>query len=368
MSRYLINQQQGVDPDARALLDVAKLATLVEAAVPTTQYITAIGNDTLQIDEGCIFSIGGSAVIRTNPAVLSAASNLDTGTSFEAGKDYYIYVCDPGGDGNEVYMISKNATYPAGFSATTSRKIGGFHYGKKRRVNASLDPVNTSDAVKGSGWESAIDNAILPRSVWTLKHRPKCSPEGMVLLTSGVWVDIYQASDDGAGGLQSKIGQLPLTGTEGLNWYNFVERALKSGKRLLSYAEWTEAAYGSPQGTDGDNVNAWTKTTNTARTTTGAVDRAVSSIGCRDCVGNVFEWLDELVVRWDSTSPSWAYRDVLGAGNGKAYMLTDTALVALIAGGHWTNGVSAGCRCVGTSYCPWNVGVSTGSRCGSDSL
>ena len=34
----------------------------------------------------------------------------------------------------------------------------------------------------------------VPRSVWTLGHRPKCSPEGMVYLGGGTWVDIYPVS------------------------------------------------------------------------------------------------------------------------------------------------------------------------------
>jgi hypothetical protein len=368
MSKYLVNQQAGVDPDARALLSVEKFATLAEPILPQSKYITALGNDTLQIEEGCIFSIGGAAVIKTSPTVLSAAQNLDTGTAFEVGKDYFIYACDPGGDGNEVYMISKNATYPAGFSGTTSRKIGGFHYGKKRRANAALEPVNTSDAVKGSGWESAIDNAILPRSVWTLTHRPKCDPAGMVYLTSGVWVDIYLASDDGAGGLQSKLGQLPLTGTEGLNWFDFSKRAMVSGKRLLTVSEWIEAAYGSPQGADANNDNAWAKTTNTARTTTGAVDRAVSVLGCRDCVGNVNEWLDEHFNVDGATATANAWVDVVGAGNGKVYMGMATAWHTMIAGGYWNSGVPAGCRCFYLNNYPWTVNAGIGARCGCDSL
>jgi hypothetical protein len=38
----------------------------------------------------------------------------------------------------------------------------------------------------------------------------------------------------------------------------------------------------------------------------------------------------------------------------------------LIAGGNWTNGVNAGCRCVNTNNYPWNVNVNIGSRCGCD--
>ena len=91
-----------------------------------------------------------------------------------------------------------------------------------------------------------ISNGIVPRSVWTLGHRPKCSPEGMVYLGGGTWVDIYLNSDDGAKGLKSEYGCAPMTGTESMNWYNFVERLAKSGKRLPNYAEFCAYALALP--------------------------------------------------------------------------------------------------------------------------
>lgn len=91
--------------------------------------------------------------------------------------------------------------------------------------------------------QSMESNGIVPRSVWTLGHRPKCSPEGMVYLGGGTWVDIYLNSDDGAKGLKSEYGCAPMTGTESMNWYNFVERLAKSGKRLPNYAEFCAYVY-----------------------------------------------------------------------------------------------------------------------------
>jgi len=91
--------------------------------------------------------------------------------------------------------------------------------------------------------------------------------------------------------------------TEGLNWYSFVERAAKVGKRLLTYAEWIAAAQDSPQGLDGSNANAWTAHDQTQ----GAIPPGLSltphpSITYATVVGNVYEWLDEMVVRWDSAA------------------------------------------------------------------
>ena len=91
------------------------------------------------------------------------------------------------------------------------------------------------------------------------------------------WGDIYLSSDNGASGLQSKKGAVPITGTEGLNWYIANERAMRVGKRLPTYAEFCKGAYGSPQGADGNNTYAWSATSNTARTTCGNVKNAVSA-------------------------------------------------------------------------------------------
>ena len=121
------------------------------------------------------------------------------------------------------------------------------------------------------------------------------------------WGDIYLSSDNGASGLQSKKGVVPITGTEGLNWYIANERAMRVGKRLPTYAEFCKGAYGSPQGENGNNTYAWSATSNTARTTCGNVKNAVSATNVRDLVGNVWKWLDEFI--HDPTGSSWNWYD-----------------------------------------------------------
>ena len=56
--------------------------------------------------------------------------------------------------------------------------------------------------------------------------------------------------------MKSEYGCAPMTGTESMNWYNFVERLAKSGKRLPNYAEFCAYAFGSPAGLDNANTNA----------------------------------------------------------------------------------------------------------------
>ena len=380
MSRIFVDDV--TKTDRRALLNVNKLATISDIVAPTSQYLYASGANEITVIEGCVIAVGGAGIFQTGNTVLNA-SNLDIGAAFAVGSDYYVYICDSRQDAqDEQYIISLNSTYPSGWNASNSRKIGGFHYGRCRKINDNLQPVNSSGAVFGTGWESAVSNGIVPRSVWTLGHRPKCSPEGMVYLGGGTWVDIYLNSDDGAQGLKSEYNCAPMTGTEGMNWYTFTERLMKSGKRMPDYSEFCAYAFGSPQGLDGANTNAWTATTNTGRGTTGSVVNAVSAVGCVDAVGRVWEWLNDLITRaehatnadyhptaawgWDKKSPLRDNATKYDVGN--IYQYYAYSLAALIAGGGWGDGVSAGARAVACNDCPWNVGTHLGVRGACDSM
>lgn len=380
MSRIFVDDV--TKTDRRALLNVNKLATISDIVAPTSQYLYASGANEITVIEGCVIAVGGAGIFKTGNTVLNA-SNLDIGAAFAVGSDYYVYICDSRQDAqDEQYIISLNSTYPSGWNASNSRKIGGFHYGRCRKINDNMQPVNSSGAIFGTGWESAVSNGILPRSVWTLGHRPKCSPEGMVYLGGGTWIDIYLNSDDGAQGLKSEYNCAPMTGTEGMNWYTFTERLMKSGKRMPDYSEFCAYAFGSPQGLDGANTNAWTATTNTGRGTTGSVVNAVSAVGCVDAVGRVWEWLNDLITRaehatntefhptvawgWDKKSPLRDNATKYDVGN--IYQYYAYSLAALIAGGRWSNGVRAGARAVHCSPYPWGVHTAVGVRGACDSM
>ena len=380
MSRIFVDDV--TKTDRRALLNVNKLATISDIVAPTSQYLYASGANEITVIEGCVIAVGGAGIFKTGNTVLNA-SNLDVGAAFSVGCDYYVYICDSRQDAqDEQYIISLNSTYPSGWNASNSRKIGGFHYGRCRKINDNLQPVNSSGAIFGTGWESAVSNGIVPRSVWTLGHRPKCSPEGMVYLGGGTWVDIYLNSDDGAQGLKSEYNCAPMTGTEGMNWYTFTERLMKSGKRMPDYSEFCAYAFGSPQGLDGANTNAWTATTNTGRGTTGSVVNAVSAVGCVDAVGRVWEWLNDLITRaehatnaeyhptaawgWDKKSPLRDNATKYDVGN--IYQYYAYSLAALIAGGGWGNGVHAGARAVHCADYPWFVDTRIGVRGACDSM
>ena len=167
-----------------------------------------------------------------------------------------------------------------------------------------------------------------------------------------------------------------------MNWYNFVERLAKSGKRLPNYAEFCAYAFGSPAGLDNANTNAWSATSNTGRGVTGSVVNAVSSVGVVDAVGRVWEWLDELITRAEhatnadyhaSVAWGWDKKSPLNTGEksydvGNIYQYYAYSLAALIAGGDWDNGASCGARAVNCNNYPWNVVTNIGARGACDSL
>jgi hypothetical protein len=322
--------------------------------------------------------------------------DIDIGGSLQVGKDYYVYLVDDGAGG--LLVISANATFPDGAAADNSRKLGGFHYGHIRCVNSRYAPVDSNGVVYGATgliWQNNVVTGIVPNSVWDLKNRPNCSPEGMVLVGNR-WVDIYKASIaesvtfEGSGNglfvanglLQSKYGQLPVTGTEGLNWYSFQELAARSGKRLQTYAEFVQGAAGNPGGQDSADDYGWTKTSNSVRARTGCKVNpstglydaaagikpyAISAHNLVDAIGNVWEWVNDTSI-YDGGSTSWAWRDVLGADKGRLYAVLDTGLHAFICGGDWHIGVDCGGRAVHLYYYPWYVDTYFGSRLACDKL
>jgi len=340
--------------------------------------------DTLNIPQGMV-NIGGNgkgymlaAQVDFDP-VLEA--NRDSSfTALAVGDDIYIYATQYA-SGTAKIVSSKNSTFPTGYTATNSRKIGGFHYGRARVVDVNGTPIDGAGAVYGADvttpWEANVTNgAIVPNSCWDLQNRPTCDPTGMAKV-GNFWVDIYLASANvapvvtngklSAGTSQSAYGGTPLTGTELLNQYLFNELASRTGKRLLSLSEHHQISEGSPQGNGADNINAWSATTNPGRAITGTVVNAISANNFIDCVGNVWEWLDEFMQKPTGATPAY-YDPMAGQGVGQLYMYEATGLAAVITGGNWSDGVFAGSRSVSLNSSPWSVNTSIGSRFACDAL
>ena len=306
----------------------------------------------------------------TNRAAIEfdPAENLDTGDTLSHGKDYYVYITLTGT--TIAIVVSLNSTYPDGFNANNSRKIGGFHVGHIRKVSddglwVPIDSAGNKFGSSGTKWQD--------KNLWEGIYIPSVD-EAITFMAGTNGLSVAE------GKLKIAYGELPATGTEGLNQFNFNELAARQGLRLLSYDEWMQGAFGSPQGEDGSNNYGWTKTTNTARCRTGCqVDPstgefdnvngvkpyAISAKNVVDCAGNVYEWTKSYSLDYSSAT-SWNWQNVLGANQGQAYLPNSTGLRALICGANWNNGVNCGPRTVNGNNYPWNVNTNIGSRLACD--
>jgi hypothetical protein len=401
--RYILDYDASHEPpagtDASAevfsgLIDLHKKGVRI---LEKKNQFTYPSSDVIVVKQGTIIALFNSLwrTFEVHEDIELNAEDIDIGGSFQVGIDYYVYLVD-NGEGGEL-VISANSTFPNGASVDNSRKLGGFHFGHIRCVNSRYVPIDSNGVVYGTTgtiWKNNVTIGIVPNSVWDLKNRPNCSPEGMVLVGNR-WVDIYKASvaesitfENSTNGLfvangllQSKYGQLPATGTEGLNWYSFQELAARSGKRLQTYGEFVQGAAGNPGGQDSADDYGWTKTSNSARARTGCrvnpstglydsasgiKPYAISAYNLVDAIGNVREWADELTIRQDSTS--WAWQDVLGADKGKAYLPNNVGMSAFGCGGDWNLGVHCGGRAVHLNDYPWGVVTYFGSRLACDKL
>jgi len=258
---------------------------------------------------------------------INAESNLDTGTSLSAGTDYYVYVVD-NADGMSSLVVSLNSTYPDGYTADNSRKIGGFH--------CLCADVGTISGHYLSGY---VAGDILPQSVWCLNHRPESEPEGMVYDPgTGKWVDIYLASVQ-SGELGSVNGATIADGAsaEAFHWYKFDQWLRRIKKRFPFQGEFVSMSLGSNQGT---NIAGDSDPGTTGGHSDTAGRRMISDIGCEDCCGALFQWGIEAAASGGGTAWSDAYDSNDSDVAGQHYEVPNRPRF----GGSWDDGSWCGSR------------------------
>lgn len=266
---------------------------------------------------------------------------MDTGAaSLTAGTDYYIYAVKKDITNNETSEIVKtveikaslNSTYPQGYTAATSRKIGGFH-----TLCAAVTSSNAPALPANSLWSShpAIGyNAgdIIPNSVWCLSNRPQSEPEGMAYIEPiDMWVDIYKQSGTGAS-TKSAYGATVTDNRQPINhqW----DLQLKN-KRPARDCEFTVFAEGSNQKTAiYGSASPNPKTTGGHTDTAGK--RMISGFFIEECCGYMWEWLDEIAPVGGSGFVSYGDDNSRGQSYGMPYVLS--------AGGAWPDSSSCGSR------------------------
>lgn len=229
-------------------------------------------------DRNAVISIGLDAV--SDPGAINVWLDDIKTTSTESGQDYFVYACD--NSGSLVFKISKASTFPAGFAAATSRKLGGFHTLARAVGTIAGHTLTTYDTAD-----------IIPYSIWDLKHRPRSAPAGMVYSPrTGKWVDIYLVSGTGASSLSVNGGTISDTRT----WIDFVDDAGLVNKRLLTDSEFQCMAAGSNEET---NILGSADPVTTGPHLDTAYRRMINNIGCEDMCGALYQWLLDQSYRFD---------------------------------------------------------------------
>lgn len=287
--------------------------------------------------------VGSSWYLLDTDVNVSTSADIDTG-SIAAATDYYVYACDD--SGTMVFKISANSTFPSGFTADTSRKIGGFH---TLCVNIGT--------ISGHTLTGYLANDILPASIWDLKHRPYSEPEGMVYDSKiNKWVDIYLASGTGAN--TASVNGATISDTR--DWMDFVDDGHAVKKRLLSDEEFQSVAAGSNEET---NIFGSANPNTTGGHSDTASRRMISNIGCEDCVGAMYHWLLDQSFKSDYVT-GWGWYNLPGS-KGSLYNqdgINGRADVKLLAGGFWDHGANTGSRCRSATYYRWLTPTNIGAR------
>lgn len=247
---------------------------------------------------------------------------LDSGTTLQAGKEYYVYVVWDSANSKCKLVCSLNSSYPQGYSATTSRKIIWFH-----TLCAGAGTISGHIA---NGYAAAD---IIPNSIACLGFRPKSSPDGMVYIdVIDHWADIYLQSGTGIN-TASVFGG---TVTDTRYYQNHVEDMMSVDKILPNDVQFTALAWGSNQKTAISGAKDW-------GTTGGHVDtanrRMIGQYFVEDACGFMWQFLNST-----SASGGTGWTDVttdLGSGSfhGGCFVLR--------AGGFWVDGSHCGVGCRG---------------------
>jgi hypothetical protein len=276
------------------------------AAGDNTRVVVNPAANYIPIDIGAHWFLMDSAVD------VDSVDDLDTG-ALAAGTDYYIYACT---DGTTLsFKVSANSTNPTGFDASHSRKIGGFH--------------TLCVAVGAIGGHTLTNYAvqdILPASIWDLKHRTRNLVNAGMVYSSElqVWVDIYISS----GSAGASVYNAEVHDTHSL--MDHFDFGKAGNKRLPNDPEFQIFAFGTPENLS--IAGAADPVTTGGHSNSGGA-RIISNIGCEDCCGCWWQWLDP-------------------------YFGTN----GLIAGGSWNDGASSGSRCRAAGNARSSADTSFGAR------
>lgn len=308
---------------------------------------TEPGRRSLLTPADLAMDLGGSAIAIPQGTVdLNLAANWDSAYASyataenRAGKDVYLYATP------SRLILSPNATVPTGYTAANSRKIGGFHC-----------LCLSAGSISGHTLTDFLTGDILPASIWDLNWRPVCLPRGMVYsAAANVWVDIYLQS--GTGLTTASVFGATITDTR--DYWSHGDDLAAVGKRMLLDMEFSQIAYGSPEGT---NIMGSADPVTTGGHVNTALTRIISHCGCEDCTGVMYQWCDGgYVYRNDDASYSGAWSWKSAGSRGQQYTQGSSGAGGLPCGGSWGNGPNCGSRSRRPQYLRSYTGADVGCR------
>jgi len=228
---------------------------------------------------------------------------------------------DPGSLSVNDYVMVKNYPDDSDFKDFYNRKVTAV------TTNAVYDTVTVEHPLKGF-----TAGQILPESVWCLTFHPSSKGDGMIYdYDTDSAIDIYLQSGKGRN-TKSVYGGTTTRSREPINHQADMNAV---GKKLLTDHQFLSCALGSNEKTiiaGGAEASVVT--------TGGHVDtasrRMISFIGCEDCCGAVWQWLDEIAPTGGSQWETYDAVNAFGQTYGVPYVL--------IAGGSWGNGALCGSR------------------------
>lgn len=208
-----------------------------------------------------------------------------------AGQTFRLYACWPAAGRVPVFLCSANASAPAGYTTSNSRKIGMFH--------CLCVAVGT---ISGHALSGYLAGDILPRSIQDLLHRPKTGfISGVVwggktdfdtLNYAPVWKAIYMASGTGA----SVASVFGAAASVSRDWNSFVSDFGLIGCRMMRDYEFQILATGIEEEV---NITGSANPTTTGGHVSTTGRRMISNIGSEDDCGVWWQWLDEQGYRFD---------------------------------------------------------------------
>lgn len=304
---------------------------------------------TVTIPKDLKININGNCYISTINKSLQL-STVDTPANL-AGKDVYIYACEPTSGTEPIFVLSLNSTVPTGYTANNSRKIGGFH--------CLCKDVGVIEGHTLSGY---VTGDILPATRWDLLHRPKGEPEGFAYeeLTD-CWIAIYLPSWDGTK-LVSVYNGVIADGASTKKWHGeaFYEQFAKQGMRLVWRHEFQMGAKGSNEQT---NIQG----SSDPNTTGGHIDtagrRMISNIGLEDCCGVLWQFAMDLGFASGSSWTNSAYNSDV---DDRSYGQTYGTLYRLLLGARWYSRGYSGSRSANCDNSSASVAVNISTRGASE--